>query len=236
MGRLERVIVVGALLVVGALVALLVWRGLDRRVAEEQAPPASEWAEPVGVPLQMAGDLALPVLGDPDSEEAGEGVVAVPLDPPAPDLAVAGAEDAPGPPEPAPVQPAPPRTYRVRSGDTLSGIAKRLLGSAQRWRDIQRLNPDVDPDRLAPGLVLVLPSPTPAASAPPQPVEAAARGGEADAGMRTYTVRPGDSLWKIAYRFYGGPDGVERILAANRDVLDGKDAVLRIGMTLRIPR
>jgi len=249
MGRLERIIVVGALVTVGALVAMLVWRGLERREAVEAAPPVTEWGEAGSVPLQMTGELPLPagVLEESAAQdaEAGEGEIleAVAIEPALDGLPVEGAEPAAArTPEPrSRVAPSPPTTYKVRRGDTLSGIAKRELGSAQRWRDIQRLNPDLDPARLRPGQILVLP---PRDASPgggegkALAAEAAARGGEGAAqdDARLYTVRPGDSLWKLAYRFYGGPDGVERILAANQDVLDGKDAVLRIGMTLRIPR
>ena len=54
------------------------------------------------------------------------------------------------------------RTYVVRSGDNLSTIAKRVLGSAAKWRSIYELNKAAlqhDPDNLHPGLTLVLPTP-----------------------------------------------------------------------------
>jgi nucleoid-associated protein YgaU len=53
-----------------------------------------------------------------------------------------------------------PVLYTVRRGDTLSAIAKRQLGDADRWPEIFDLNRDVieDPDRIFPGQVLVLPS------------------------------------------------------------------------------
>ncbi len=53
-----------------------------------------------------------------------------------------------------------PVLYTVRRGDTLSSIAKRELGDADRWPEIFDLNRDVieDPDRIFPGQVLVLPS------------------------------------------------------------------------------
>jgi nucleoid-associated protein YgaU len=53
---------------------------------------------------------------------------------------------------------AAPRTYKVKKGDTLSGIAGRKLGDAGRWPEIARLNRDIvpDPDELFPGQVLVI--------------------------------------------------------------------------------
>lgn len=61
---------------------------------------------------------------------------------------------------PSPGQQVPvPRVHIVRPGDTLSGIARDELGDAGRWPEIFALNRDVvvNPDRIFPGQVLVLP-------------------------------------------------------------------------------
>jgi len=52
-----------------------------------------------------------------------------------------------------------PDTYTMRSGDTLIGIARKLYGSSEKWRDIQALNaiPDAKLRSLPVGLVLRLP-------------------------------------------------------------------------------
>ena len=51
--------------------------------------------------------------------------------------------------------------YTVESGDTLSAISKRLLGSANRYMDIFNVNKDQlkDPDKIQPGQKLVIPRP-----------------------------------------------------------------------------
>ena len=49
-------------------------------------------------------------------------------------------------------------SYVVKPGDTLTSIATRLLGSGNEWREIAKLNPTVDPDKLKVGQRLVLPS------------------------------------------------------------------------------
>jgi nucleoid-associated protein YgaU len=56
--------------------------------------------------------------------------------------------------------PAAARTYTVKSGDTLSAIAKEHLGSAGAYMKIFDLNKDqlTDPDKIKPGQVLRLPS------------------------------------------------------------------------------
>ncbi|MEU5726748.1 BTAD domain-containing putative transcriptional regulator [Micromonospora sp. NPDC047738] len=61
----------------------------------------------------------------------------------------------------------PHNTYTVRRGDTLSGIARRCLGDADRWRDIFAVNRGThfkiggtlrDPDLIYPGWTLRLPT------------------------------------------------------------------------------
>ena len=67
----------------------------------------------------------------------------------------------------APETPAPPaqpqttsRTHTVVSGDSLSKIAKREYGDAQKWHLIFEANRDQikDPDLIHPGQVLTIPS------------------------------------------------------------------------------
>jgi nucleoid-associated protein YgaU len=50
-------------------------------------------------------------------------------------------------------------TYTVKAGDTLSGIAKNLLGDASKYSKIFEANRDVlsDPDKIKPGQVLKIP-------------------------------------------------------------------------------
>jgi nucleoid-associated protein YgaU len=60
----------------------------------------------------------------------------------------------------AAASPAAEKTYTVKPGDTLSGIAKAHLGSANAYMKIFELNKDQlsDPDKIKPGQVLRLPS------------------------------------------------------------------------------
>ena len=55
-----------------------------------------------------------------------------------------------------------PRTITVQAGDSLSKIAKRELGDANKWHAIFEANRDkiTNPDLIHPGQVLTLP-PTP---------------------------------------------------------------------------
>ena len=60
---------------------------------------------------------------------------------------------------PAAAAPAAAKTYTVKAGDTLGGIAKEHLGSAGAYMKIFDLNKDqlTDPNKIKPGQVLRLP-------------------------------------------------------------------------------
>ncbi|MBP0935248.1 LysM peptidoglycan-binding domain-containing protein [Streptomyces goshikiensis] len=52
------------------------------------------------------------------------------------------------------------RAYTVRTGDSLSEIARRELGNEARWRELYAMNRGVigsNPDLIRPGMVLTLP-------------------------------------------------------------------------------
>lgn len=50
----------------------------------------------------------------------------------------------------------------------------------------------------------------------------------------TYTVQSGDTLSKIAKRFYGNANDYNKIFAANRDKLDDPDQI-QVGQQLTLP-
>jgi nucleoid-associated protein YgaU len=56
--------------------------------------------------------------------------------------------------------PSSEKTYEVKSGDTLSRIAKQEYGNANEWRRIFDANKDIlkDPDKIYPGQQLRIPS------------------------------------------------------------------------------
>lgn len=103
---------------------------------------------------------------------------------------------------------AAPRTHRVEWGETWFGIARRYAVTSA---ELAAVNPDVDPEQLRAGEVILIPAPDPPAAA-----------------RRTHTVVAGDSLWGISRR-YG--ISIERLREANR--LD--DDRVRIGQVLIIP-
>jgi LysM repeat protein len=83
------------------------------------------------------------------------------------------------------------QTYSVRHGDTLRDIATHY---GVTWQAIAQRNNLVNPNRIYPGQVLVIPStaPQPTPVPPVQPVPPA---------TTTYVVQHGDTLGRIAARF-----------------------------------
>jgi nucleoid-associated protein YgaU len=51
------------------------------------------------------------------------------------------------------------RSYSVKSGDSLSKIAKEMYGDASKWKQIHAANADLirDPDKIQPGWTLQIP-------------------------------------------------------------------------------
>lgn len=194
----------------------------------------------VDVPAAVGTTPATPVEGagaEPQAEPqqgAAPQVTPQPAAQPAPQ---------PAPQQDAAPQAAPPataaavRTHQVRSGDTLGAIAQRLLGDAERWREIAALNGITDPRALRVGQILRLPGEAPAgegaaAGQPAAPTSESAAPASAQPATVEYRVRAGDTLAEIAQRLLGNRDRWQEIARAN-GVSDPRS--LRIGQVLRVP-
>lgn len=142
------------------------------------------------------------------------------------------------------------REHRVADGDTLSGLALRYLGRADRYYELYEANKHVlaTPDVLPIGSVLTIPDVAAGPAAPLVPGEMveipaeklrAAREGATDTGTptpagRTYRVQANDTLSAISRHFYGDANRFRDILTANADKLRVPQD-LREGMVLVIP-
>lgn len=119
-------------------------------------------------------------------------------------------------------------SHTVVAGETLSHIARNYRVAVA---DLRAANPDVEPRRMRIGTRLVVPRAGPVA----RPAPTAARdGGRTDGpahagGERVHTVRPGDTLWRIA-RLHEVE--LERLLAHNELSADDK---IFPGDRIRIP-
>lgn len=57
-----------------------------------------------------------------------------------------------------------------------------------------------------------------------------------DQEAQTYTVKPGDSLWKIAKNHYGDGNEYMKIFYANRDQMQTPNSVIQPGDVLKLPK
>ena len=129
--------------------------------------------------------------------------------------------------------PSPVVPYRVAFGESIWSIAESQLGSRDSYNEILKINPGLAGRPLSPGESIWLPkiSTTPAVA-----TDSVLASVPEPKGPRTHKVVSGDSLWKIAKKYYGSGEGKHRlrIVHANR-VLKSEDDVLRLGMRLVIP-
>ena len=135
-----------------------------------------------------------------------------------------------------------PKQYKAQSGDTLSRMASKFLGSAspENVQAIIDANTSLqdDPDRVILGQTYTIPergqatanasSSNPAATPPTQR--------DTIGGEYFYTVQEGDSLWQIANDELGDPSAVDALKDLNASILKGKNHdVVTPGMKLRLP-
>ena len=138
------------------------------------------------------------------------------------------------------------RRHRIVDGDTLSGLAVKYLGSADRYRDIYEFNRDIlsSPELLPIGTELKIPaatstitSPAPLNSRPMVPVAprgSATASPAAGAAAGTYRVQRNDTLTGIARQVYGDSRRYRDLLDANRNQLSRPED-LREGTVLVVP-
>jgi len=112
---------------------------------------------PVATPVMVVAATPPPapvpaVSGEPEVRRALPIGAAVPSS--GPTVVVPGAE-----PVAAAAATAPLRTYKVASGDTLAGIARKFYKNSGQWQKIMEANKGTleDPKKLKPGMILVVP-------------------------------------------------------------------------------
>jgi len=100
--------------------------------------------------------------------------------------------------------PAPLHTVTVQPGDSLWKLAKQNLGRGSRWQELLAVNPGIaDPTRLAAGTEIVVP--------------AKLTGLKSDLKV---TVKPGDTLSRVAQATYGRAAAWRCIAQADREIAD----------------
>ncbi len=135
----------------------------------------------------------------------------------------------------------PTVTHVVAAGETLSAISKKYYGTTSNWKAILDANASVvkDPRDLKPNMRLIIPEAGRKTASAPAPASGQASVLSATApklasSARTYTVAKGDTLFRIAMKYYNDGSRYKDILAANRATVS-KPQDLRPGMKLVIP-
>ncbi|MDP6924531.1 MAG: LysM peptidoglycan-binding domain-containing protein [Candidatus Scalindua sp.] len=129
--------------------------------------------------------------------------------------------------------------YRVQSNDNLFKIARKHYGDGQKWSKIFEANRDTMPDSnsLYVGQELLIPDITIKKEVNDivvRPVSGRMdnmRSGNVD----THTVEAGDTLYRIAEKYYDNPGKWTKILEANEDTLEDEGS-LKKGQVIVIPR
>jgi|LauGreDrversion4_2_1035121.scaffolds.fasta_scaffold03647_8 nucleoid-associated protein YgaU len=98
--------------------------------------------------------------------------------------------------------------YVIEPGDTLATISKRIYGTAKKWMELAEINGLTDANRIFAGDVIRY----------DMRVDKAKEFAKTyNTTMKTFVVKKGDSLSKIAAQAYGSPDAWPRLLSFNRE-------------------
>ena len=114
------------------------------------------------------------------------------------------------------------RSYTVKAGDTLYIIAKKELGSASRWKELEKLN-GVSSNDLRIGKVIKLPAAA---------VAGTDSTGTAPAGGKVHVVAKGETLADISAKYLKSSKHWKKLVEANPGISPEN---LKIGQKITIP-
>lgn len=109
------------------------------------------------------------------------------------------------------------QTHTVVKGDTLWGLAQKYLGDGKRYKEFMTLN-SLTSTTIHVGLVLLIPGASGTATS-------------AAASTQTYTVKKGDSLWKIAQTLLSNGTRYKEIMTLSNI----NSTTIHIGQVLTVP-
>lgn len=127
--------------------------------------------------------------------------------------------------------------WKVKYGDTLTGIAKSVYGDTSMWKEIYEANKDLitNPDSMAniEGQTLVLPQKSTSTSTAITSSTAVANSMK---DHNTYTLQVGDTLTGLALAAYGDTSKWEMIYKANKDKISNPNSLKGIaGQQIKLP-
>ncbi|MFQ5963415.1 MAG: LysM peptidoglycan-binding domain-containing protein [Candidatus Scalinduaceae bacterium] len=125
--------------------------------------------------------------------------------------------------------------HKVVSNDNLFNLSKKYYGDEAKWIKIYEANKDnlPNPDTLYVGQELLIPD-TSASEEEGEALPESEPDEETLTTGRTHIVRPGDTLYGLAKKYYNNTTMWKNIYDANKDIIESK-SLLKVGQTLIIP-
>lgn len=131
------------------------------------------------------------------------------------------------------------RVHYVKKNESLYTIAKHYYGNGNYWRTIYEANRDKmsNANSVREGVRLVIPNRSggEVATMVKSKKTLSKTEGQVTGEYMMYTIRSGDSLSKLAVRFYGSGRKYIELYELNRDRIDDMDN-LKVGMKILVPR
>jgi nucleoid-associated protein YgaU len=134
------------------------------------------------------------------------------------------------------------RTHKIEQGESFYTVAQSVYGDSSLYTRLEDANPNIDPKHLKIGMVINVPDASGAVAASAEssaPAAISAETAQTSVGTesaRTYKVQPSDTLVRIARKLYGSSAAWQKIYDANRSVIGGNPARLKVGMVLQLPQ
>jgi nucleoid-associated protein YgaU len=124
----------------------------------------------------------------------------------------------------------------VQPGDTFASLAQAYYGASNHADFLMKANPDVDPAKMQIGATIRVPALADRNSAKATPVAGAARkSASMAAATKTYTVRPGDSFYRIAEEQLGDATRWNELFELIKTVVGTDPSRLKVGQVLSLP-
>lgn len=137
-------------------------------------------------------------------------------------------------------------THRAQAGDTMTSLAERYYGDPALAGFLASSNPQLqEPTRLQPGQIVKIPprpkderraGQTPVQTPPTSPAKTPPGGvAKTPATAKTYTVKPGDSFYKIARDHLGSAARWKELHELNKQLVGNDPTRLKPGQVLTLP-
>jgi nucleoid-associated protein YgaU len=124
------------------------------------------------------------------------------------------------------------QSHMIEIGETFSSIAASFYGDAKYYKLIVDANPQIDANKLKPGMVIKIPT---LEKREPRSDTVDVPSMSTIDPSRQYVVKTGDSLSRIATSLYGDQNMWQKIYDLNKPKIGDSPARLKLGMVLDLP-